>query len=66
MKDQDKREYDKIYKAAKAQGEPFYPNAIIKDAEHQFSYRKNRGRVLLPEETLDKFLDLGLLPLRKK
>ena len=31
MKDQDKREYEKIYKAAKAQGEPFYPNAIIKD-----------------------------------
>ncbi len=32
MNDQEKREQDRIYKAAKQQGEPFYPNAIIKDA----------------------------------
>ena len=32
MNEQEKREYDRLYKAAKHQGEPFYPNAIIKDA----------------------------------
>ncbi len=31
MNDEEKREYQRIYKAAKQQGEPFYPNAIIKD-----------------------------------
>lgn len=32
MNQQEKREQDRIYKAAKQQGELFYPNAIIKDA----------------------------------
>ena len=32
MNEQEKREYDRSYKASKHQGEPFYPNAIIKDA----------------------------------
>jgi quinol---cytochrome c reductase cytochrome c subunit, bacillus type len=32
MNEQDQREYDRNYKAAKQQGELFYPNAIIKDA----------------------------------
>ncbi len=32
MNEQEKREYDRAYKASKHQGEPFYPNAIIKDA----------------------------------
>ena len=32
MNEQEKREYERQYKAAKRQGEPFYPNAIIKDA----------------------------------
>jgi mono/diheme cytochrome c family protein len=32
MNDQEKREYERQYKAAKQQGELFYPNAIIKDA----------------------------------
>jgi quinol---cytochrome c reductase cytochrome c subunit, bacillus type len=32
MNEQEKRDYDRTYKAAKRQGEPFYPNAIIKDA----------------------------------
>ena len=32
MNEQEKREYNRVYKAAKQQGEPFYPNAIIKDA----------------------------------
>lgn len=31
MNEQQKREYERQYKAAKQQGEPFYPNAIIKD-----------------------------------
>ena len=31
MNEQEKREYDRAYKASKQQGEPFYPNAIIKD-----------------------------------
>ena len=32
MNEQEKREYERQYKAAKQQGELFYPNAIIKDA----------------------------------
>ncbi len=32
MNEQEKREYEHQYKASKRQGEPFYPNAIIKDA----------------------------------
>ena len=32
MNEQEKQEYERKYKAAKRQGEPFYPNAIIKDA----------------------------------
>jgi mono/diheme cytochrome c family protein len=32
MNEQEKRDYKRIYEAAKQQGEPFYPNAIIKDA----------------------------------
>ncbi len=32
MNEQEKREYERQYLAAKRQGEPFYPNAIIKDA----------------------------------
>lgn len=31
MNEQEKRAYERQYKAAKQQGEPFYPNAIIKD-----------------------------------
>ncbi len=32
MNEQEKNEYNRVYKAAKQQGELFYPNAIIKDA----------------------------------
>lgn len=32
MNEQEKREYERQYRAAKQQGELFYPNAIIKDA----------------------------------
>lgn len=31
MNEQEKREQDRLYQAAKRQGEPFYPNVILKD-----------------------------------